>query len=76
MLKLGCSKTEISIFLGRNRWSTISREIKRNSDKRNNVYRYELADKKYHKWQIEKPKHIRFYTYLLVSPNGDKTNDI
>jgi len=59
MLKLGCSKTEISIFLGRNR-STISREIKRNSDRRNNVYRYELADKKYHKRQTEKPKHIRF----------------
>lgn len=59
MLKLGHKQVEIASFLKRSK-STVSREIKRNCDARNLVYRYELADKKSAKRQAEKPKHISF----------------
>jgi len=40
--------------------STISRELKRNCDKRNGEYDWSLAQRKYEYRQKQKPKHIRF----------------
>jgi len=59
MLEQGYSQTAIAKSICKDK-SVICRELKRNSDKRNNVYRADLATKKYYKRQSEKPKNIRF----------------
>jgi IS30 family transposase len=66
MLKQGYSNVKIAIAIDKNP-SSISREIKRNSDKRSGVYNDELATKKYAKRQKEKPKHIRFTNDIKVA---------
>ncbi|TXD54917.1 IS30 family transposase [Polaribacter sp. IC066] len=66
MLNQGYNKAKIAIAIGKNR-STITREIKRNSDKRSGVYTDELASKKYAKRQKEKAKHIRFTPTIKVA---------
>ncbi|MEI7501144.1 MAG: IS30 family transposase [Bacteroidota bacterium] len=42
--------------------SIVSRELKRNCDKRNGFYNADLAQRKYERRQREKPKHRRFTT--------------
>jgi len=59
MLKEGHKPIDISKTIGKHK-SVVSREIKRNSDSRNGLYRDDLADRKYAKRQNEKRKHIRF----------------
>jgi len=59
MLEQGYSQTAIAKSICKDK-SVICRELKRNSDKRNNAYRADLATKKYYKRQSEKPKNIRF----------------
>lgn len=44
--------------------SVVSRELKRNCDMRSGEYRYDLAQRKYHKRQKEKPKRIRFTPWV------------
>ncbi len=46
MLHQGYKQIEIALAIGKDK-SVISKEIKRNSDKRNGVYKHELAQKKY-----------------------------
>lgn len=53
------SQTEIGIRIGKHK-SVISRELKRNSDKRSGVYKAELAERKCKQRHLEKPKNIRF----------------
>ena len=50
---------EIATIIGKNK-SVVSREIKRNKDQRNGVYRHELANKKYKLRHKLKPKRKRF----------------
>jgi IS30 family transposase len=59
MLQAGIERKIICEKTGRDK-SVLSRELKRNSDKRNNVYNAGLAQRKYEKRLREKPKHIRF----------------
>jgi len=59
MLKQNYSQTAIGLAIGRDK-SVISREIKRNCDKRDNTYRADLATKKYNNRQRDKPKAIKF----------------
>jgi IS30 family transposase len=59
MLQAGCSKKEICEKTGKDK-SVISRELKRNCDKRSGRYEPELAQCKYEKRLKEKPKFIRF----------------
>lgn len=46
--------------------SVVSREIKRNSDKRNNVYSNKLAQRKANARKKDKPKFIRFTSELKI----------
>lgn len=57
--KAGYKNTEIADEIGVDK-STIGRELKRNSDSRNGVYRANLAHKKARKRIKEKPKKISF----------------
>jgi len=59
MLKEGFSQTEIATTIEKDK-SVVSREIKRNRDQRNGEYRFELAERKYHERQQQKPKRIKF----------------
>jgi IS30 family transposase len=59
MLNNGYEKKEIAIAIGKDK-SVISRELKRNCDKRSGTYHHDLANRKYCKRQKEKPKKIRF----------------
>ena len=55
----GFSMTKVGEFIGRDK-SVISRELARNSDKRNQVYKAELAQSKADHRHREKPKKIYF----------------
>ena len=59
--KQGFTQSSIAISIGVHK-STISREFKRNSDKRNGVYKVELAIQKCKERHQNKPKFIRFTT--------------
>jgi len=59
MLQKGYSQKEIADAIGKDK-STISREVKRNSDGRNGVYRSKLAQRKYDKRQKIKFRKISF----------------
>ncbi len=59
MLTEGISKSRIASRLNVDK-STIYRELKRNSDQRNNVYRSKLAHKKYSLRLMDKPKLVKF----------------
>ncbi|NQY09416.1 MAG: helix-turn-helix domain-containing protein [Flavobacteriales bacterium] len=50
MLKEGYKQVQIAKAIEKNK-SVVSRELKRNSDARNNVYKQELATQKYAKRQ-------------------------
>ena len=53
------TQSEIATIIEKDK-SVVSREIKRNKDQRNGIYRYELAHKKYQLRQKTKPKQKRF----------------
>ncbi len=55
MIKNSYTQTEIARTIGKDK-SVISREIKRNRDKRNGKYKAELAQKKYEEHKKEKPR--------------------
>lgn len=59
MLNTGSTNREIAAAIGKSE-SAISREIRRNRDKRSNGYKAETAQRKYQKRQRKKPKHIGF----------------
>ena len=59
MLKQGYKQIEIALAIGKDK-TVVSKEIRRNSDKRDGVYKYEQAQKKYAKRQKEKPKRKGF----------------
>lgn len=59
MIENGYTQTEIARTIGKHK-SVISREIRRNRDKRNGKYKAELAQKKYEERKKEKPHKIRF----------------
>ena len=50
--------------------SSVSREIKRNSDKRNGEYKADLAQKKYEQRHKEKPKVIKLVHQLHARERG------
>lgn len=56
---LGKRISEIADYIGKDK-SVVSREIKRNSDGRNGLYKASLAQRKTEKRHQEKPKHCRF----------------
>ena len=57
--KHGFSQSEIANHIGKHR-SVICRELHRNSDQRNQVYKAKLADKKTRDRHKGKPKKIQF----------------
>lgn len=59
MLKQGIARKHIAAAIGRDK-SVLSREISRNCDERNGVYRSALAERKYQKRLSDKPKPKRF----------------
>jgi len=73
MLQKGYSQKEIAAAISKDK-STISREIKRNKDKRNGVYKHELAQKKYSQRQKEKHKKI-YFTDTIKSYVEKKLSD-
>lgn len=65
-LKQGKTLTYIAKKLDKDK-STISREIKRNSDKRNGEYKPKLAERKYQDRLKYKPKKLYFTEHIKVS---------
>ena len=65
LLQLNVPKTEIVIELKKH-ISSIYREIKRNSDERNKIYKADLANRKCFKRHSEKPKNQRFTSEIKV----------
>ena len=59
MKKASYKQIDIAKAIGKDK-SDISRELKRNSDKRNGEYRYELAHRNYLSRLTGKAKHLRF----------------
>lgn len=59
MIKQNHSRTMIAQAIGKCR-TVVWRELKRNSDKRNGEYRYDLAQRKYEQRMRDKPKYIKF----------------
>ncbi|MDV7395242.1 helix-turn-helix domain-containing protein, partial [Arthrospira platensis SPKY1] len=55
----GYSQKDISLAIGKDK-SVVSRELKRNCDKRNGRYDHDLADRKYEKRQKDKLRAIKF----------------
>ena len=64
MLNAGFSQTDIAKTIKKHK-STVSREIKRNADKRSKSYKDELAQRKYESRLVEKPKHSRFTDSII-----------
>lgn len=63
MLSAGYKQKEIAAAIGKDQ-SVVSREIRRNSDGRNQAYKPELAQLKYEKRLFEKPKQRHFSTAI------------
>lgn len=63
MLENGYKQVEIARVIAKDK-SVVSREIKRNKDKRNGIYKYDLANRKYRYRQKTKPKYRRFTTVI------------
>lgn len=59
MKRKNYTQKSIAEAIGKDK-SVVSRELKRNSDKRNGVYKYELAISKTKKRKKEKARHIKF----------------
>lgn len=65
MRKAGHSQKDIAKAIGKDK-SVVSRELRRNSDQRNGVYKHELAQRKYELRQKNKPKCRRFSTEVQL----------
>jgi IS30 family transposase len=59
MKKQNYSQKKIALTIEKDK-SVVSRELKRNCDKRNGGYNSDLAQRKYNQRQKDKPKHIKF----------------
>lgn len=59
MKQQGFKQVEIAMAIGKDK-SVISRELRRNCDKRSGSYNFDLAQRKYDQRQENKPKNIRF----------------
>jgi IS30 family transposase len=59
MKKQNYRQKDIALAIDKDK-SVVSRELKRNCDKRNGGYHFELAQRKYNQRQKDKPKHIKF----------------
>ena len=68
LLSKNIKQCEIADIIGKDK-SVISRELKRNKDQRNGVYRHELANKKYKLRQKSKPKFRRFTETIKAKVN-------
>jgi len=56
-------QNQIAIAIGKDK-SVVSREIKRNSDQRNGIYKSDLANRKYKQRQEQKNRSIVFTTTI------------
>lgn len=63
MNKQGYTQIDIAQAIEKDK-SVVSRELKRNCDRRSGIYRHELAQRKYEKRQKGKPKRIAFTTSI------------
>ncbi len=59
MKQQGCNNSLIALTIGKDK-SVVSRELRRNCDRRNGRYNADLAQRKYESRMREKPKRIRF----------------
>ena len=66
LLKADYSQKAIAKAIGKNE-STISREIKRNKDKRGCGYKATTAQRKYQKRLFEKPKHVHLTDEIRIN---------
>ncbi len=71
----GQSITQIAKIIGKHK-STVSRELKRNADKRNGQYDANLAHKKYLQRMKEKPKKIKFTPLIQEYVVNQIRNDL
>lgn len=69
LLRNGKKQSEIAVVIGKDK-SVISREIKRNKDLRNGVYKYEQAQRKYISRQKLKQKHKAFTCSVKAHVNS------
>lgn len=69
MQNLGHSQKDIAKAIEKDK-SVVSRELRRNCDQRNGVYKYELAQRKYEYRQKNKPKRRRFSTEVQSLVDG------
>lgn len=65
MLREGYSRNEIAFVIGKDK-SVISRELSRNSEKRNEVYKHELAQRKCAERHLQKPQKKYFILEVEV----------
>jgi len=63
MKKQNYKQIEIALAIEKDK-SVVSRELKRNCDKRSGIYNNDLAQRKYDQRQKDKPKHIKFTSEL------------
>lgn len=59
MLALGYKQKDITEIIGKDK-SVVSREIIRNCDSHSGEYRFDLAQRKYEKRMVDKPKKVVF----------------
>lgn len=69
MKKLCYKQKDIALAIEKDE-SVVSRELKRNCDKRNGVYNSDLAQRKHDQRQKEKPKHIKFTNQMVTFVNS------
>ena len=65
MKQQGFKQVEIAMAIGKDK-SVISRELRRNCDKRSGSYNFDLAQRKYDQRQEDKPKNIRFTQEVML----------
>jgi len=68
LLDQNFKKSEIALLIGKDK-SVVTRELKRNCDLRNGKYNFQLAQRKYEKRQIEKPKKIHLTLEIKATIN-------
>ena len=66
LLDQNYNKSEIAILINKDK-SVITRELKRNCDLRSGKYSSELAQRKYDKRQINKPKKVYLTTEIKAT---------
>ena len=75
LLNQGISKNEIAKIIGKHP-SSVYRELKRNSDARNGVYRSNLAQRKTNERHLSKSKKIRFTDQVKSYVNNQLENEL